>query len=646
MKLNDKLTFSNNDTSVEDLICKESPFDHERQKLILQMEYENGNLVEDIKIKENIKSETFQHISLVENNATKTEMSIDDLLNKIGFNQYHYIIYLIVILSLISDGAEIYLIYLIAPIIRHINNYSDNFVPMITSILFFGMALGCISSGLITKYFGRKNGIMLFLILITVFGIFCVSINNIYWFILCRFIVGISIGYLFNIVNALCEILPIKYRDFLIGSIFLGSRIGIAYFVFVFYIFSIYYDILSSYKTIVIISSFPMIICLIIALIYFEESPRILLWDCQYAKAFDIIEKMNKGSSYNFNDEDKNKIVRYIENSLEKEYSNLIKEREKDNNNQTFNYMHNIYDDSSTYEINKTNKDRIKKNEISIYDCQQAKIINDDNKELSLEEKKKLILENKKSWKNFFLIFQNKKLPLTLLVCSLWMINCLSTYTNLNSLPIILANQNKTIEKIIEEKTLFNNLNKTTISNNSYDQHISNPKNLTLKNDKEHHINSESLLFNGTDKINQLLISNLIPLPAEILAGYFVTHEVFEKKTVIFVGFFFVCIFSILMPIFPEFFFLFSSGINFFLVFSFNITKLYTSLAYHTDNRDFAYGLANFSSRIIAMIVPFLVDFLLNINLYSTCYLMLICNFIGCVLSLMLNENLCKKPIK
>jgi len=644
MKLNDKLTYSNNETTIKDNCPKEVELDDEKQKLILQIRFDEEKSARQIKIKENIERETLHHIPLVDNNSSKTEMSIDDLLNKIGFNKYHFIIYLIVILSLISDGVELYLVYLIAPVLSYINNYSDNFISMITSVLFIGIAIGSISSGLITKYFGRKNGIMIFLTLIAVFGTFCVSIDNIYWFILCRFIVGISIGYLFNIVNAFCEILPIKYRDFMIGSIFFAIKLGIIYFIFIFYIFSFYYDILSSYKTIVILSSLPMIICWMVAFLYFEESPRILLWDCQYAKAFDIIEKMNKGSSYDFNEEDKSKIVRYIENSLEKEYSNLIKEREKDNNNQTSNYMHTPLNEPNSEKFKQTNYCYENK-ENSILHFKESQKLNENKKEITLEEKKRIILEHKKSWKNFCEIFQNKKLTLTIFVCLLWMLNTLSLITNLYSLPIILANQNRYNNKLFEEKIQTSSLN-VTISNYSNFQNLTYIKNLNPKHEVGVAVNSHSLLFNGTEKIKKILISNLVPLPAEFLAGYLASHEVFEKKSVIFFGFLFMSVCSSLMLIFPDYLYLFSSGINFFSVFAFNITKLYTSLVYHTDNRDFAYGLANFSSRIVSIFVPFIVNFMLNIDLYATCYIMLISSFLGCVVTRMINENLCNKPIK
>jgi hypothetical protein len=68
-----------------------------------------------------------------------------------------------------------------------------------------------------------------------------------------------------------------------------------------------------------------MIVCWLVAIFYFEESPRILLWDCQYVKAFYIIEKMNNGNAYDFNDEEKSKVINYVESNLKKEYRHLKK---------------------------------------------------------------------------------------------------------------------------------------------------------------------------------------------------------------------------------------------------------------------------------------------------------------------------------
>lgn len=610
----------------------------EEQKIIKEItnDNENSNLLAGKKIKLNIDSIKLSIITTNHKDIPDDEITIDDLMNKIGFNKYHYIIFIIVILSLISDGVELYLIYLIAPVLSYINNYPDSFISGVTSILFLGMAIGSISTGLITKcLLGRKNAVLFFITLITLFGTFCVSFNNIYWFVICRFIVGISIGYLFNIVNAFCEILPQKNRDFIIGSIYFAIKLGIIYFIFIFYIFSLRNDIIHSYKLIVIISSIPMIICWILAFLYFEESPRILLWNCEYKKAFAVIDLLSQGSSYDFNESEKNKIIKYIEHSLIKEYQHMKRKENLENNVS----IKNFYKNEEEYAPCKENKYEVFINkEKDAADTNNSLIVKE---QLSVEQMKDKILEHKKSWKNFSEIFKNKKLILTILVCSLWILNTFAIITNLYSLPIILANQ----RKVIQDKNIKN---VTGVHNPNMTESIIHdiPDNFNKTDIVVKLIHSHSLIFNSTEKIQKILISNLIPIPAEFLAGYLTTTDTFGKKNVIFLGFFFMTICSALMIIFPDYLYLFSSGINFFIVFSFNITKLYTCLVYHTDNRDFAFGLVNCISRIISIFIPFISNFIMAIDLYGTCYVLLICSILGCLVASMLNENLCHKPIK
>jgi len=206
------------------------------------------------------------------------------------------------------------------------------------------------------------------------------------------------------------------------------------------------------------------------------------------------------------------------------------------------------------------------------------------------------------------------------------------------SLPIILANQNKNKGKEVFQNLSINNNNSTNI--------ISTEFNATLIDDGKKSINSYSLLINGTEKIKKIFISNLFPLPAEFLAGYLTSHEKFGQKMVISLGFFFMSLCAISIVIFPDWLYLLSGGISFFATFSMNITKLYTSLAYDTYDRDYAYGLGNFFARITIIFIPFLSDFFLKINIYATCYVVLISSVIGCIVSLMIDENLIKKPIK
>jgi putative MFS transporter len=249
---------------------------------------QNEDLHEMVTIKEKSDSRNSQHY-----------VTIDEVLDKIGYTRYHFMMIAIVGLSLAADGVEFYLIYLLSPVLKKLYKLSDNYVSIIISTLFLGIAAGAISTGILVKEYGRKKVILFFLTIITIFGTFCISIDNIYWFLLCRFIIGISIGILFNLTNALCEILPKHCRDFLIGSIYFYVKVGIVYFVFIYYIFTFDTDPINNYKFIVLLSNIPMYLCLILSYLFYEESPRILIWtNRNFDEAFRIINKISVGSSY------------------------------------------------------------------------------------------------------------------------------------------------------------------------------------------------------------------------------------------------------------------------------------------------------------------------------------------------------------
>src|SRR4051812_26931870 len=55
-----------------------------------------------------------------------SKVTIDEVLNKIGFTRYHTIMMIVVGLSLASDGVELYLIYLISPVLKDIYGLSDS----------------------------------------------------------------------------------------------------------------------------------------------------------------------------------------------------------------------------------------------------------------------------------------------------------------------------------------------------------------------------------------------------------------------------------------------------------------------------------------------------------------------------------------
>ena len=155
----------------------------------------------------------------------KPKITLNEFIDENGYTVYHYIMILITGLSLASDGIEIFLIYLISPLLKRLYNLSNHQVSIITSSLFLGIAIGSILSSLTIQHFGRRNPLVINMFLIALFGTVCILFDDILWFTICRLIIGISIGFLFNLPNALCEILPKHNRDFLLGSIYIYIKI-------------------------------------------------------------------------------------------------------------------------------------------------------------------------------------------------------------------------------------------------------------------------------------------------------------------------------------------------------------------------------------------------------------------------------------
>jgi putative MFS transporter len=246
-------------------------------------------------------SSDFKNLNITIDNDSTIEL--EDILNKIGYTKYHFIMIALVGLTLMADGVELYLMNLLGPSLKHIYNIEDSYVTMIITILFLGIAIGALLSGYLIKQFGRRPPLIFFLLLISISGITSTLVDNIKLFMVCRFFVGISVGMLLNFTNALCEVLPTNYRSFIMGSIYFFLKIGILYFVAIFYLVTTYIDV-NNYKLVIFISNIPIYIALIVALLYYRESPRILLWNNNIADAFDQLQHIANGSQYRLSEVD------------------------------------------------------------------------------------------------------------------------------------------------------------------------------------------------------------------------------------------------------------------------------------------------------------------------------------------------------
>jgi len=594
-------------------------------------------------------------------------ITFDEILDKVGFTNYHLIIYLIVCLSLCSDGSQIYLLYLLTPVLKNVYKISDNHTSLITSVLFIGLVLGAMSTGPLISYYGRRKIMLFSMGIVTILGTFFVFLENIIWFSFCRLIIGFFVGILFNLVNSLFEILPSKNRDFLIGSIFFAEKIGIIYYTLIFYVFSIYTNIEKTYKMMFFIINIPIFLCLIISLFYLEESPRLLLHKGYFPEAYEVIQSMLKGSDYRLSKTEFKKLKNHIKD---------LKEREK---NQTNNPESSEISSNEVSHSNNEYSHFSRKTEILLIneDYKEKYLgkddLDNDSKELLLAKdcvniaaKKKIKKErvNKISPDNFN-IFSQKLWFLTLIVSMLWAFNSLCKYSNMYIMPIILhkkleldmknlSSANKTVidspfsisnesSSGKNEKSLTNFIEEITKSNYFYFNSYLDVMSEEIVFEKG---NDEVFLKKKKEKLNKILISNLLPLPAELLAGILTNLSFFGRKSLIFIGFMLMALSSFWMLLDKENLYISSGMINFSGVISYSIVKLYTCEVYDTQVRDFAYSLGYFSSRFISILVPFICNILLHWGInFSITFICISC-LIGAFITLILPFDTFGKKIE
>jgi len=639
--------------------------DVECKKREIKQNYEISNLDESQNYNLDSSNSNYQEKEIVFDSSIIT---LDDILDKIGITNYHLILYLIVCLSLTADGSQIYLLYLMAPVLKDIYKISDNYISLITSILFIGIALGSISTGPLISFYGRRKVMIISMGVIATLGTFCVFIENILWFAFCRLVVGYFVGILFNLVNSLFEILPSKYRDFVIGSIFFAEKIGIVYFVLIFYIFSINTNVHETYKLMFIANSAPIFLCLFLSMIYLDESPRLLLFKEYYSEAFEVIKAILKGSGYKLSKREFKKLKMYmkelkqkeneerdirknlsLENNIDIDYKiknyEVVLNNEKTNNEKNFNEI------KQDYEQNLEVIEKIENNEIK-----ESLIKKDKNCRIYVNNKKN---DNKFNIENFN-IFSKKMFFLTTIVLILWAFNSITKYSNMYIMPIILEkylepNKNNLLNKQgnylfkakfkktnespqILENSKKNKINIMDLSFFNYDFFNYRYSLLDALQDEiiEQKVNSKMKDTKNHEKFKKILISNIIPIPAEFLAGYLTNFGIFGRKSLIFLGFLFMGFSSIWMLFDKENLYLSSSLINFWNVISYNITKLYTCEVYNTQMRDFAYGMGNFASRFAAICVPFICNYFLNLKIEFSILFIIICCFIGALITILL----------
>ena len=241
------------------------------------------------------------------------ETYYDDILNKNDMSLLQIkaligscIIYLI-------EGLHVSLTGLIfIPIVKNYN-LSQMKGCLISSSLMFFIALGSLLSGFFTSKFIRKKVIIYNLLIISCSSFLCV-INSWIILLICRSIIGISLGIIMPInINNLSEALPLKLRSFWIIFVSCFFNVGALLSCEIIKIF------LNHLRFLFCSISIPSILALLIFHFFYNENPRYLILIGKNEKAYEVIEKYLLKDNHKLNNYEKTQISKSIDRGVNKE---------------------------------------------------------------------------------------------------------------------------------------------------------------------------------------------------------------------------------------------------------------------------------------------------------------------------------------
>lgn len=221
----------------------------------------------------------------------ENKMLLDIIIEDYGYNISTFKVIFITCTILSLEGLHMTLFpNLIIPM-REYYSLNSELIKMVSGILFIGVGLGSFLTGYFTKKFGRVIVIKMFISLLCISHLVLALYDNLFMLCLCRFIIGFALGIIVPIsLSLLSEYLPIKYRAFVLTSVWASYNIGQLS------LSIIMYNIMPNFETnklrlTLIIALVLPIITLVVNLYMLEDSPRNLILKGDIYKAFEIIER-------------------------------------------------------------------------------------------------------------------------------------------------------------------------------------------------------------------------------------------------------------------------------------------------------------------------------------------------------------------
>jgi len=429
------------------------------------------------------------------------------IIEKIGYSTYHVLLIFTCGFIYFSEGCQVYIINLLSnDITKYFSTDTHSSKEFLSSSIFFGFLIGCLLVGVSTSYLARNNPIKICLCIFLILSFLIVIIPIFALFIIIRIIIGICLGIMCpQIITNLSEILPTHYREVVILVAYIFYRLGIVYFILCFILLSKY----TTWKVIMLLGSFPVLVAIILCFLFLKNSPKLL----------------------------------FIQNKFQNGLTNL--------------------------------------KEIAAY--KNIQITQNEEELLKEEVIAHAEIDNKTPLMALITDSYHRKV----LILCIFIFTCSSMINmiNLYALPLI---------KFLN---------------------------------KDH--NDMTILY-------EIILSQLVTIPAIILSGFFSTISNVGKKITIITGLV-TCFFVSLIPLFyHDALILCSSIVNFFVVFSYCSTKVYILENFPTKYKDYAISICYFFAKVGDALSPLICDLIYHYYIYSPLGIISVIALIGLIAAIIL----------
>lgn len=244
----------------------------------------------DLDLKPKIKNSS-SCLSLASDNNI---FDLDNFLNKIGYNKFHYNILFIISLIFFVESCEIMILNIMLTTIS--NEFLLNTIQrsLLSSSIFLGYFIGSFISGWLTNEIGRVKSIkysLPFLFICSLLTGFC---PNFVLLFTIRIFTGILIGIIApSCVILLAESIPTKYRSFVMNFAWIFYPIGIIYVCLI----SIYLlrGQVFQWRRICITSSLSYFPIMTLSL-FLDESPRYLILKGKFKELILLLNKIGENN--------------------------------------------------------------------------------------------------------------------------------------------------------------------------------------------------------------------------------------------------------------------------------------------------------------------------------------------------------------